>query len=189
MWLGWTWLMARVKIRWQGCWKVAGGIKDFRISYTFKGYGHNVCKVILNKNSIYIRFKLNSQHLSFIVLISRGFFKFFIARDYVLLKRYSISIVLIWSNFNSKLKLFPHSDYFYSIFIDFLSSTLLCCVIDELPRENELAHYSHFLKTVECLSFNKPVPPLTVLSPPQLTFLWRAQVYRDKSFKEGCAML
>ena len=104
VWLGWTWLQwIEMKVRWQGCWKVAGGIKDFLISYTFKGYGHNVCKVIL--------------------------------------------------------KLFHQSDYFYGIFIDFLSSTLLCCVINELPRENELAHYSHFLKTVECLSFNKPCSP------------------------------
>ena len=32
---------------------------------------------------------------------------------------------------------------------------------------------------------NKPAAPLTILSPPPLTFLWRAQVYREKSFKEG----
>ena len=32
---------------------------------------------------------------------------------------------------------------------------------------------------------NKPCSPLTILSPPPLTFLWRAQVYREKSFKEG----
>ena len=89
--------------------------------------------------------------------------------------------ILIISNFNFKLKLSLNCSTIAIIFTVYLLASLV-----QPYYAVSLARYSYFLKTVECLSFNKPCSPTphNPLSSP-FNVLGRAQVYRDKSFEEG----
>ena len=62
--------------------------------------------------------------------------------------------MLIWSNFNFKLKLSSNCSTIAIIFTVYLLTSLV-----QPYYAVSLAHYSYFRKIVECMSFNKPAPP------------------------------
>ena len=62
--------------------------------------------------------------------------------------------ILILSNFNFKLKLSLNCSTIAIIFTVYLLASLV-----QPYYAVSLAHYSYFLETVECLSFNKPCSP------------------------------